>query len=313
MGEFFFILFVIFPILMLLSVQAEKKLKETEAEKAVRLAEERAQKEYEREALNKNVEERQQQVNSIPKEQQRYAGWSINKKIEEIKEQKRRAEEALNKKIEEFEKSIGEIPVAELKLDLNYVLKRKTMDTMPIVKFSNITRRSSIYSLCDFVVIDLETTGIALNRSKIVELSAVRFQDFEPIEIFSTLINPQKPIPEDATAVNGITDDMVKDAPTLSQVAQQFIDFVGKSTVVGHNVLFDLRHLYHNGIDLSDNKKYCTYTLAKKVVKRSDVRNYKLTSLCDYFNILVSTAHRASYDCIYTGYLFERLCREILY
>lgn len=233
-------------------------------------------------------------------------------RTQELAKQMQEAENRKMAAIQEESEILSCVPHILVPLDKYNFLTKNLIGDMPEVKLSNVTAKSNKLNMCDFVVIDIETTGIALNKSKIVELSAVRFQDFEPIEVFTTLINPQKLIPLDATDVNGITDDMVREAPLLREVSNEFLEFIGNSTIVGHNIIFDLRHLFYNGIDLSKNKKYCTYTLAKKAVSKNDVYDYKLTTLCEYFHIPVIQSHRSEYDCLATGRLFKRLVDDIV-
>ena len=236
------------------------------------------------------------------------------KKERERKIAERKAEEEKRRlEIERQEKEeIDKIEQVPIVIDDSFVITRNKMSEMVLPKFSTITKRTNILSVSEFVVIDIETTGIAINKSQIIELSAVRFEEFEPVEIFTTLINPKKHIPEDATEVNNITDEMVADMPELRQVVKQFIDFVGKSTIIGHNLLFDLRHLYHYGVDFSSNRKFCTYELAKKAIKNNYIRNYKLTTVCDYLDVTIVDAHRSMYDCIATGRVFKELCSLII-
>ncbi|MBO5387748.1 MAG: 3'-5' exonuclease, partial [Lachnospiraceae bacterium] len=85
----------------------------------------------------------------------------------------------------------------------------------------------------DYVVFDLETTGISCKNDSIIEISAVKVINGQVIDTFSTLVNPMRPIPYGATAVNGITDEMVKDEPTIKQVLPEFISFIGDMVLVG--------------------------------------------------------------------------------
>ena len=187
---------------------------------------------------------------------------------------------------------------------------------MPEVKFTNITKRTNPLSFTTYVVVDVETTGIPLT-SKIVEISAIRFEGHSPVEKFTTLVNPERSIPEEATEINNITDDMVADAPKIWEVMPAFQKFVGSSPVVGHNLAFDLQFLYAYGFDLDNPKQrfYDTLQLAKSVLVRAnydydndyDVDDYKLGTLCEYYGIYQSNAHRACSDCLVTGKLFEKL------
>ena len=88
----------------------------------------------------------------------------------------------------------------------------------------------------DYVVFDLETTGVSQERDDIIEVSAVRVCAHKVVDSYSTLVNPHGPIPPDATQVNGITDDMVKDAPDIGEAMEGFLAFIGASVLVGHNI-----------------------------------------------------------------------------
>lgn len=79
----------------------------------------------------------------------------------------------------------------------------------------------------EYVVFDLETTGIFPKRDEVVEISAIKVREGQVVEEFTTLVNPQRPIPYGASAINNITDDMVKDAPYFSQVLMDFLNLSG--------------------------------------------------------------------------------------
>lgn len=92
-----------------------------------------------------------------------------------------------------------------------------------------------------FVVFDFETTGLyPYNGDEICEIGAVRMRGGEMFETFSQLVNPLRPIPPAASAVNGISDDMVRDAPLLERVFPEFVEFVGGAPMVAHNAPFDM-------------------------------------------------------------------------
>lgn len=146
------------------------------------------------------------------------------------------------------------------------------------------------------------------------------------------MINPGKHISDDASAINGITDEMVVDAPTFSQVIDCLSSFVGKSNIVGHNLPFDLKFLYRYGYDFTIGKRYYfdTCEIAKKTLKKPkmkwdkeyreyivndnydyDVEDYKLTTLCDFYQIRDNSfAHRALSDALATGLLFKNLTQD---
>ena len=112
------------------------------------------------------------------------------------------------------------------------------------MKERNKGRRLNDY-LKDYVVFDLETTGINQNVDKIVEISAVKVCGHEIVGEYSTLVNPCMHIPAAATAVNGITDEMVADAPGIKEAVEGFVAFIGDSVLVGHNIhTFDTNFIY---------------------------------------------------------------------
>lgn len=80
----------------------------------------------------------------------------------------------------------------------------------------------------NYVVFDLETTGISTSRDDIIEISAIRVNDHERTETFSRLVNPGRPIPPEATRINGITDEMVCREDGLGVILPEFLNFIGK-------------------------------------------------------------------------------------
>ena len=95
--------------------------------------------------------------------------------------------------------------------------------------------------LPNYVLFDLETTGLVTELDAIIEISALKVKGGEIIDEFSTLVNPCMHIPYVASCVNGIVDDMVKDAPEIEEALKDFIAFVGNSVLMGHNIKrFDL-------------------------------------------------------------------------
>ena len=102
----------------------------------------------------------------------------------------------------------------------NAKIKRNFYKNIPEIKTQNVTKRNDIYSISNFIAIDVETTGLKPATDRIVSVSAIRFEDWEPIEFFYTLVNPQTSIPVEATKINHITDNMVANAPTFPQVAE---------------------------------------------------------------------------------------------
>ena len=103
----------------------------------------------------------------------------------------------------------------------------------------------------NYVVFDLETTGISPAEDSILEISAIKVKGHEPVAELNTLVNPGTHIPAGATRINGITDDMVKAAPGLKEVLPDFLSFIEGEILVGHNIQsFDLLFLYRAAQEL---------------------------------------------------------------
>ena len=90
--------------------------------------------------------------------------------------------------------------------------------------------------ISDYVIYDLETTGTSCANDKVVEISAVKVRNGKVDSEISTLVNPEMSIPFWASEVNGINDDMVKDAPVFEVVLKDFLEFIGDDVLVGHNI-----------------------------------------------------------------------------
>ncbi len=162
----------------------------------------------------------------------------------------------------------------------------------------------------DYVVVDLETTGTNVLADRIIEISAIKIRNNSIVDEFSTLVNPEIHIPEQASRVNNITDDMVEDAPVLSEVIDSFLEFVGNDVILGYNnASFDMNMIFDSVSHLRNatfsNDYLDILYCARRVL--SDVENHKLETLCKYFGIDNSEEHRALVDCRLTKMVYDRL------
>lgn len=171
------------------------------------------------------------------------------------------------------------------------------------IKYTNITVRTQAFNVEDYVVVDLETTGTR-KRDAIVSIGAIVFEGREPVRAFYTLVDPERHIPEEASAVNGIKDEDVQGAPTIWQIMPSLQAFVGSLPIVGHNLPFDLGYLYRYGFDLGNNKRYDTLRLARRAL---ELEHYTLADCCQDCGVPVVGAHNALYDCLMAGQLFAAL------
>lgn len=162
----------------------------------------------------------------------------------------------------------------------------------------------------DYVVFDLETTGLSPAEDEIIEISGLRVREHEVVEEFSTLVNPGMPIPYAATMVNGITDSMVRNAPSISEALTEFFAFIDKDLLVGHNIhTFDTNFVYdsamrHLGRGLQ-NDYIDTLYMAKNCLP--GLKHHRLTDVAAYFEIATEGAHRALNDCHMNQKCYERL------
>lgn len=162
----------------------------------------------------------------------------------------------------------------------------------------------------EYVVFDLETSGLNSKYAEIIEISALKVNNGSVVDTFSTLVKPSKSIDFKSSSINGITDEMVSNAPTLSDVLPSFMSFIGNNILVGHNIsTFDmpiLRRVAHDCIGYTvENDCIDTLHLARKVI--SVLPDYSLSTIAAYFTLDTSGSHRALKDCEITYKCFEKL------
>lgn len=161
-----------------------------------------------------------------------------------------------------------------------------------------------------FCVVDLETTGGSPTGCGITEIGALRFRGGDADGEFHTLVNPHQEIPAFITILTGITHAMVVEAPTIDTVLPAFIEFLGESVVVGHNVRFDLSFLNaaaeRLGYGRLPNRSVDTHALARRLV-RSELHDLRLGSLAAHFGSPVTPNHRALEDARATAHVLWSL------
>jgi DNA polymerase-3 subunit epsilon len=164
-----------------------------------------------------------------------------------------------------------------------------------------------------FIAFDLETTGTKPHEDMIVEIGAVLFDGAKAIQGYGTLIDPGRPIPADASAVNGITDEMVRGKPRVAEILGDFSDFCGDLPLVAHNAPFDYKFLLED-IKLHQStapKGLVLDTLALSRQVFPGLANYRLWTLVRHFNFPSGTFHRAEEDSAYCGLLFARILETL--
>ena len=178
---------------------------------------------------------------------------------------------------------------------------------------SNTTQRekgSLIYEkLKNYTVIDLETSSKYSNSADVIELAAARVRKGIIVATYTTLIKPNEEISQRITAITGITNEMLLNAPTIQQKLGEFLSFIGKDIVLGHNIcsfdstiIYDLCKKY--GFKPFNNNMLDTLHYAHKC--NIKVMNYRLPTLARYFKVQYN-AHRALNDCIANYQVYEKL------
>ncbi len=164
--------------------------------------------------------------------------------------------------------------------------------------------------LRNYVIVDLETTGLRADTDKIIEIGAIKVENGQE-SIYNSFVNPEVPISERIVEIVGITDEMVKDAPKISDIIGEFIEFTKDLPLLGHNLLFDFGFLktaaVQNGYKFQKNG-LDTLDIARKYLPELESR--KLEYLCKYFGIHDEQHHRAWNDAKVTGQLYHILCEK---
>ena len=182
--------------------------------------------------------------------------------------------------------------------------------------FSYATRnkgKSLLKKLTDYVVLDLETSGMNTYYDDIIEVGALRVRNGLITERFQKLIKPRNRISSFITSLTGITNSMLKSAGEPGEVLPLFIDFIGSDIVVGHNVNFDINFVYDNAEKLFnryfDNSFVDTLRLARRLLP--ELKHHRLFDLTEHFNIEVEESHRALADCMSTLSVFKALSEVV--
>ena len=173
--------------------------------------------------------------------------------------------------------------------------------------------KSLIEDLNNYTVVDIETTGMSWNFSKILEISALKVRNKEITEEFSELINPHEPIPYFIKNLTGITDEMVCDALELDEVLLKFKDFLREDIIVGHNVNFDVNFLYDNFLNVLNNPMQNNFVDTLRISRKllPELKHHKLDNLAQYYNIKARDKHRALNDCVLTNKVYIDMCKTV--
>ncbi len=164
----------------------------------------------------------------------------------------------------------------------------------------------------DVVVFDVETTGLEPTRCEILEIGAVKLHKGRIVETFETLVKPSVPVPSEITEITGITDDMVKDSPSIRLALPDFYKFAYGCTLIAYNIDFDYKFISVQGKKLGyvfDNKQIDALYLARAYIP--GLKNFKLATVCKHLGVSLVNAHRAVNDALATAECVIKLSPNI--
>jgi DNA polymerase-3 subunit epsilon len=162
----------------------------------------------------------------------------------------------------------------------------------------------------EFVVFDLETTGLSAERNRICEIGAVRVKALEVVDSFQSLVNPGVPLPEPIARLTGLREQELRRAPPVATVVRRFLAFARDDLLVAHNARFDQRFLERQ-LDLLHGRRLsepplCTAALARRLLE-GRLRRVGLGSLAHFFGVGTQPCHRALPDAEATAEVLIRL------
>lgn len=172
-------------------------------------------------------------------------------------------------------------------------------------------QEKSVGIVRDYIVLDLEMTGLRAKTDAILEVGAVRVRGGEAADTLSFFVNSGKVITPEVTALTGITPEMTEAGVTPEEALERVIDFVGEDIWVGHNVIFDysfLKQLAVNAKIPFEKQAVDTLKLARKLMEEPEKKD--LESLCSYLGIERKKKHRAFDDALATYELYQWLLRK---
>lgn len=161
----------------------------------------------------------------------------------------------------------------------------------------------------DYVLVDIETTGLDNMNDEIIEIGALLVKNDEVVDTFSMLIKPSCLLDDNIINLTHITNEMLDSASDVREVLFKFDSFIGNNILIAHNARFDIGFLRVN-FERHLNKKLSnnyidTLFLARKYVK--GLVNYKLGTLSEHFDVDYSGAHRGLVDCMITKQVYDEI------
>lgn len=197
-----------------------------------------------------------------------------------------------------------------------YFICKNIENSKPVVEHIDIT--SSIInksvSCNDYVIFDFETTGLNPNEEKITEFTFLKFKNNKLVDEISSLVNPEKNIPNEVSKITGITNEMVKEEKDIKFYINDIMNFIDGYTLIGHNIcnfdIYFLKNAIEKNVKLTKKIEYkCIDTLTMSRELITAVKNYKLETLKKYLKI-DTISHRSKQDCEVTAELYQYMIKK---
>ncbi len=164
----------------------------------------------------------------------------------------------------------------------------------------------------EYTIIDIETTGLDPRYCEIIEVSAIKYANNSITDRFTSLVKPSEPIDDYISQLTGITNKMLETAPITKDILPLFFDFISDSILIGYNVNFDINFLYDNLLPLNiilSNSFIDVLRIARRLLP--NLKNHKLITVADYFNVTPSIYHRGLADCETCQNCYRKMKEEI--
>lgn len=180
------------------------------------------------------------------------------------------------------------------------ILKTKTLD---------VDLQNAVFS-----VVDTETTGLDINEARLINVAAVKVQNYKIIDFYNTFINPEMMIPKESIKWHNITDEMVEDKPTVDEILPDFLNFVGDSIIVGHHISFDIKMInkeMSNTFNCQMGNDWLDTMLiyANAVIKKDG--HYSLDQLLELYQVTCNGRHTALGDALATAEVFTKMITQV--
>jgi DNA polymerase-3 subunit epsilon len=199
-------------------------------------------------------------------------------------------------------------------------LSRGPAGSLPREPYASVSRRRSVtipsepLTSLSYVVVDTETTGgRAYYGDRITEIAAVVVRDGKIVEMFETLVNPERPIPYFVSQLTNITWAMVKDAPTFDRIAPDLMRVLEGNVFVAHNAMFDWRfvaaELSRTANQRLRGRRLCTVGIARKVLPQLPRRS--LDHVARYYGVEITGRHRAGGDALATAKCLIKMMADL--